>query len=238
MRRPWLCGCENVHKRYLIHVAGHNLGMLMRLLIGAGTPKEAAARGRAFLFVNYRDQPWRSSFSSSTKPAPASSRSPSPPADMITTPTPLTAGKRARSPARSRQLSARPPAGQRAGLLQPRTQELVLHAHRLCGDALRRARASSDCHHAPAARRRSRRARLPQPQLPHRHREPTRQVFDGLALDQPQHPSRLRERLTADRAPIAATAPTATSIPATSPSISCFSRFPSSAATDAGDQTL
>jgi hypothetical protein len=27
----------------------------MRLLIGAGTPKEAAARGRAFLFANYRD---------------------------------------------------------------------------------------------------------------------------------------------------------------------------------------
>ena len=35
----------------MIHVAGHNLGILMRLLIGAGTPKEAAARGRAFLLV-------------------------------------------------------------------------------------------------------------------------------------------------------------------------------------------
>ena len=55
MRRTWLRGRENVHKRYLIHVAGHNLGILMRLLIGAGTPKEAAARGRAFLFVNCRD---------------------------------------------------------------------------------------------------------------------------------------------------------------------------------------
>ena len=55
MRRTWLRGRENVHKRYLIHVAGHNLGILMRLLIGAGTPKEAAAHGRAFLFVNYRD---------------------------------------------------------------------------------------------------------------------------------------------------------------------------------------
>jgi transposase len=54
MRRTWLRGRENVHKRYLIHVAGHNLGILMRLLIGAGTPKEAAVR-RAFLFVNYRD---------------------------------------------------------------------------------------------------------------------------------------------------------------------------------------
>src|SRR3954451_9728037 len=38
MRRTWLRGRENVHKRYLIHVAGHNLGLLMRLLIGAGTP--------------------------------------------------------------------------------------------------------------------------------------------------------------------------------------------------------
>src|SRR5512134_1922066 len=55
MRRTWLRGRENVHKRYLIHVAGHNLGILMRLLIGVGTPKEAAARGRAFLFVKYRD---------------------------------------------------------------------------------------------------------------------------------------------------------------------------------------
>jgi hypothetical protein len=55
LRRTWLRGRENVHKRYLIHVAGHNLGILMRLLIGAGTPKEAAARGRLFLFVNYCD---------------------------------------------------------------------------------------------------------------------------------------------------------------------------------------
>jgi transposase len=45
MRRTWLRGRENVHKRYLIHVAGHNLGLLMRLLIGAGTPKEAVASG-------------------------------------------------------------------------------------------------------------------------------------------------------------------------------------------------
>src|SRR5512147_2420156 len=55
MRRAWLRGRENVHKRYLIHVAGHNLGILMRLLIGAGTPKEAAARGRAFLLVAFGD---------------------------------------------------------------------------------------------------------------------------------------------------------------------------------------
>ena len=51
MRRTWLRGRENVHKRYLIHVAGHNLGLLMRHLIGAGTPREAAARGQLLLIV-------------------------------------------------------------------------------------------------------------------------------------------------------------------------------------------
>jgi hypothetical protein len=55
MRRTWLRGRENVHKRYLIHVAGHNLGILMRLLIGAGTPKEAAARGWIGLLVTHGD---------------------------------------------------------------------------------------------------------------------------------------------------------------------------------------
>jgi hypothetical protein len=51
MRRTWLRGRENIHKRYLIHVAGHNLGLLMRLLIGAGTPKEAAASGWCLVVV-------------------------------------------------------------------------------------------------------------------------------------------------------------------------------------------
>jgi hypothetical protein len=54
MRRTWLRGRENVHKRYLVHVAGHNLSILMRLLIGAGTPREAVARGlAAYLFFPY-----------------------------------------------------------------------------------------------------------------------------------------------------------------------------------------
>lgn len=53
MRRTWLRGRNNVHKRYLIHVASHNLGILMRLLIGAGTPKEAAARAFASLLFLY-----------------------------------------------------------------------------------------------------------------------------------------------------------------------------------------
>jgi hypothetical protein len=44
-------GRENVHKRSLIHVAGHDLGLLMRLLIGAETPKEAVARGWCLLVL-------------------------------------------------------------------------------------------------------------------------------------------------------------------------------------------
>ena len=51
MRRTWLRGRENVHKRYLVHVAGHNLGILMRALFGVGTPKETAVIRNAFLFV-------------------------------------------------------------------------------------------------------------------------------------------------------------------------------------------
>ena len=43
MRRTWLRGRENIHKRYLIHVAGYNLGLIMRLLTGAGTPREFQA---------------------------------------------------------------------------------------------------------------------------------------------------------------------------------------------------
>ena len=44
-------GCENLHKRYLVHVAGYNLGLLMRLLVGAGTPRELVARAAAHLLI-------------------------------------------------------------------------------------------------------------------------------------------------------------------------------------------
>jgi hypothetical protein len=55
MRRAWLRGRENVHKRYLIHVAGFNLGILMRALFGKGTPREAASVKNAFLFFIQSD---------------------------------------------------------------------------------------------------------------------------------------------------------------------------------------
>jgi hypothetical protein len=49
MRRVWLRGRENVQKRYLIHVAGYNLGLIIRLLTGAGTPR--VFRARAFTWL-------------------------------------------------------------------------------------------------------------------------------------------------------------------------------------------
>jgi transposase len=51
MRRAWLRGCDNLHKRYLVHVAGYNLGLIMRLMIGAGTPREFSARASAHLML-------------------------------------------------------------------------------------------------------------------------------------------------------------------------------------------
>ena len=56
MRRTWLRGRTNVHKRYLIHVPGYNLGLIMRLLTGHGTPREAAAaRNMALAIVLLTD---------------------------------------------------------------------------------------------------------------------------------------------------------------------------------------
>jgi transposase len=51
MRRAWLRGRENLHKRHLVHVAGYNLGLIMRLLVGAGTPREFLAGGSAHLLL-------------------------------------------------------------------------------------------------------------------------------------------------------------------------------------------
>jgi hypothetical protein len=48
---PSARGWENVQKRYLVQVAGDNLGVVMRQLLGAGTPKELAARGAKPLWL-------------------------------------------------------------------------------------------------------------------------------------------------------------------------------------------
>jgi len=50
MRCTHLRGRENISKRYLIHVCGHNLGLLMRVLVGAGTPGQDAESTSIILF--------------------------------------------------------------------------------------------------------------------------------------------------------------------------------------------
>lgn len=44
-RRTWLRGLENVTKRYLVQVAAHNLGLLMRKLFGIGKPRRLQGGG-------------------------------------------------------------------------------------------------------------------------------------------------------------------------------------------------
>lgn len=38
-RRTWLRGFEKILKRYTVHVAGRNLGLLMRMCFELGTPR-------------------------------------------------------------------------------------------------------------------------------------------------------------------------------------------------------
>jgi hypothetical protein len=51
MRRTYLRGSENIEKRYSIHVAGFNLGILMRSMFGFGTPKGWAEAPCSFVFT-------------------------------------------------------------------------------------------------------------------------------------------------------------------------------------------
>jgi transposase len=51
-RRSWLRGRVNVSKRYLVQVAAHNLGVVMRSLFGVGKPRVLqGAGGAVFAFV-------------------------------------------------------------------------------------------------------------------------------------------------------------------------------------------
>ena len=40
-----------MHRGYLVHVAGYNLGLIMRLLAGAGTPRELLGGVSAHLML-------------------------------------------------------------------------------------------------------------------------------------------------------------------------------------------
>jgi transposase len=48
MRRVRLRGRDNVRKRYLIHAAAMNLGLILRAALGAGTPRQAADARKGF----------------------------------------------------------------------------------------------------------------------------------------------------------------------------------------------
>jgi hypothetical protein len=49
MRRTHLRGTTNILKRVLVHVSGFNLGLVMRRLIGVGTPRGLQGRLAALL---------------------------------------------------------------------------------------------------------------------------------------------------------------------------------------------
>lgn len=45
-RRTWLRGFEKIRKRYAVHIAARNLGLLMRMCCGIGTPRSLQAGGQ------------------------------------------------------------------------------------------------------------------------------------------------------------------------------------------------
>jgi transposase len=60
-RRTWLCGLDNLRKRYQIAAAAHNLGVLMRSLFGIGTPRglQAFVDLALALYLAILTLPWR-----------------------------------------------------------------------------------------------------------------------------------------------------------------------------------
>jgi transposase len=51
MRRVHLRGCENIQKRLLIHVSGYNLSLVLRLVLGKGTPRGLRDLALAYFIV-------------------------------------------------------------------------------------------------------------------------------------------------------------------------------------------
>lgn len=63
-RRSWICGLMEVTKRYLIQVAAHNLGILMRKLFGIGTPRSLQGSSGGLLSSNHLGEGQHSVFPS------------------------------------------------------------------------------------------------------------------------------------------------------------------------------
>ena len=60
MRRVCLRGRPNILKRLLVHVAGLNLGLLLRQLIGVGTPRGLQGRAATGVWGADRGRLWAS----------------------------------------------------------------------------------------------------------------------------------------------------------------------------------
>ncbi len=60
-RRSWLRGLVDVSKRYLLQVAGHNLGIVMRQLFGIGTPRalQGACAALVAVLAAWSKRYWR-----------------------------------------------------------------------------------------------------------------------------------------------------------------------------------
>jgi transposase len=70
MRRVYLRGRENIRKRLLVHLGGFNLGLLMRKLTGAGTPRGLQGLAGAFsAILRLVRAPWRAPAPRREKPA-------------------------------------------------------------------------------------------------------------------------------------------------------------------------
>ena len=96
MRRAWLRGRENLHKRYLVHVAGYNLGLIMRLWsepAPQGRPRQSKMRScSSFKAPTRLPSCWL--LRSTQRSPPSSSPSPQTPSDQFQTSSPG-AGKEA-----------------------------------------------------------------------------------------------------------------------------------------------
>jgi transposase len=57
-RRTWLRGLKNVSKRYVLQVAAHNLGLLMRKLFGVGKPRTLQGGGSSSVWSAWQGY-WR-----------------------------------------------------------------------------------------------------------------------------------------------------------------------------------
>jgi hypothetical protein len=63
-RRTWLRGLVNVSKRYLMQVAAHNLGIVMRKLFKVGTPRSLQGAAAAWAAIVALSQTWWRAFQS------------------------------------------------------------------------------------------------------------------------------------------------------------------------------